>query len=90
MRTFEKLQDQLRHVHLSDSNLTGRDEHRLPGRGKLPLKAFLADLGDSDYRGVVSLELKPWPLGTPHPEEILDRMRGALEYTREGLLGKSR
>jgi sugar phosphate isomerase/epimerase len=90
MQTYGKLKDQLRHVHLSDSNLTGRDEHRLPGKGKLPLKAFLGEIGQSDYPGVVSLELKPWPLGTPHPEEILERMRGALEYTREGLLRKNR
>jgi len=88
MRTFEKLEDQIHHVHLSDSNLTGRDEHRLPGRGKLPLKEFLADLGDSDYPGTVSLELKPWPLGTPQPKDITKRIRGALEYTREGLGAK--
>lgn len=90
IRSYEKLKDRLRHVHLSDSNLTGRDEHRLPGRGKLPLKEFLGELGASGYGGVVSLELKPWPLGTPHPEEILDNMRRSLEYTREGLLGVSR
>jgi sugar phosphate isomerase/epimerase len=89
MRTLEKLEDQLRHVHLSDSNLTGRDEHRLPGKGRLPLKRFLGELGGSGYPGAVSLELKPWPLGTPHPEEILERMRASLEYTREGLLGES-
>jgi sugar phosphate isomerase/epimerase len=89
MRTLEKLEDQLRHVHLSDSNLTGRDEHRLPGKGRLPLKRFLGELGGSGYPGAVSLELKPWPLGTPHPDEILERMRASLEYTREGLLGES-
>ena len=89
MRALEKLEDQLRHVHLSDSNLTGRDEHRLPGKGRLPLKRFLGELGGSGYPGAVSLELKPWPLGTPHPEEILARMRASLEYTREGLLGES-
>ena len=77
---------QLRHVHLSDSNLeVGRDEHRLPGQGRLPLKPFLAALGASRYTGAVSLELKPWPLGTPDTEAILERMRVALRFTREGL-----
>jgi sugar phosphate isomerase/epimerase len=77
---------QLRHVHLSDSNLeVGRDEHRLPGQGRLPLKPFLAALGASGYTGAVSLELKPWPLGTPDTEAILERMRVALRFTREGL-----
>jgi hypothetical protein len=35
----------------------------------------------------VSLELKPWPLGTPDPDVILARMRAALEFTRDGLRG---
>lgn len=76
----------LRHVHLSDSNLeAGRDEHRLPGKGRLPLKPFLAALGASGYPGAVSLELKPWPLGTPDPKIILRRMGAALSFTRDGL-----
>lgn len=85
MEALETLGGQLRHVHLSDSNRTGRDEHRVPGRGSLPLKEFLAALAEIDYPGAVSLELKPWPLGAPDPKEILARMREALEYTREGL-----
>lgn len=80
---------QLRHVHLSDSNLVrGKDDHRLPGKGQLPLKAFLSDLAAGGYPGAVSLELKPWPLGTPHPEDILERMLASLEFTREGLAGR--
>jgi sugar phosphate isomerase/epimerase len=86
LRAHSILATQLRHVHLSDSNLeAGRDEHRLPGKGRLPLKPFLAALGASGYTGAVSLELKPWPLGTPDPAAILERMRAALRYTREGL-----
>ena len=86
LRAHSVLTTQLRHVHLSDSNLeTGRDEHRLPGKGRLPLKPLLAALGASGYAGAVSLELKPWPLGTPNSEVILERMRAALRFTREGL-----
>ncbi len=85
MQVYDELADQLRHVHLSDSDLTGGDQHRLPGRGKLPLKELLIALERNDYPGAVSLELKPWPLGTPDPEVILKRMREALEFTREGL-----
>jgi sugar phosphate isomerase/epimerase len=86
LRAHSVLAAQLRHIHLSDSNLeVGRDEHRLPGKGRLPLKPFLAALGASGYPGAVCLELKPWPLGTPDPEPILERMRAALRFTREGL-----
>lgn len=84
----EALAGQIRHVHLSDSNLVlGKDEHRLPGKGRLPLKPFLAALAAGGYPGAVSLELKPWPLGTPDTGVILERMRAALEYAREGLRG---
>jgi sugar phosphate isomerase/epimerase len=86
LRAHSVLATQLRHIHLSDSNLEGgRDEHRLPGKGRLPLKPFLAALGASGYTGAVSLELKPWPLGTPDPVAILERMRAALRFAREGL-----
>jgi sugar phosphate isomerase/epimerase len=87
MEAHAKLAGQLRHVHLSDSDLTGGDQHRLPGKGKLPLKEFLAALETDGYPGAASLELKPWPLGTPNPEVILKRMREALSFTREGIGG---
>ncbi|MBA4116760.1 MAG: sugar phosphate isomerase/epimerase [Rubrobacter sp.] len=85
MEVQANLAGQLRHVHLSDSDLSGGDQHKLPGKGRLPLKEFLARLGESDYPGAVSLELKPWPLGTPDPEVILQRMHDALLFAREGL-----
>ena len=89
MEVYGKLAGQLRHVHLSDSDLSGGDQHRLPGKGKLPLKEFLCGVGGGAYPGAISLELKPWPLGTPHPEVILERMKAALDFTREGLRGQS-
>jgi sugar phosphate isomerase/epimerase len=90
MRACSALADQLRHVHLSDSDLTGGDQHRLPGKGRLPLRPFLSALANSDYSGAVTLELKPWPLGAPDPETIGERMRGALEFARTALHTESR
>lgn len=87
LRAFSVLGDQLRHIHLSDSRLSDKDEHRLPGAGKLPLKELLVRLGESDYPGAVSLELKPWPLGTPDTQVVMERMRDALEFTRDALAG---
>ncbi len=85
MRAYSVLAGQLRHVHLSDSDLIGGDQHRLPGKGRLPLRPFLAALESSNYSGVVSLELKPWSLGAPNPETILERMREALQFARRAL-----
>jgi sugar phosphate isomerase/epimerase len=90
MRAYSLLAAQIRHVHLSDSDLTGGDQHRLPGTGRLPLRPFLAALADGDYAGVVSLELKPWPLGAPQPGTILERMRQALAFARRALGGDPR
>jgi len=87
LETQAKLTGQLRHVHLSDSDTTGGDQHKLPGKGRLPLGEFLSRLGANGYPGAVSLELKPWPLGAPNPEVILERMNGALRFAREGLAG---
>ncbi len=74
MRAWSLLKGQVRHIHLSDSRLSGKDEHRLPGNGKLPLQELLAAVVESDYSGAISLELKPWPLGAPDPETIQARM----------------
>jgi sugar phosphate isomerase/epimerase len=90
MHAYSTLAGQLRHVHLSDSDLTGGDQHRLPGKGRLPLRPFLSTLANSDYSGVVTLELKPWPLGAPDPETIMERMRGALEFARMALHAERR
>jgi sugar phosphate isomerase/epimerase len=90
MRAYSALAGQLRHVHLSDSDLTGGDQHRLPGKGRLPLRPLLSALARSDYPGTVSLELKPWPLGAPDPKTILERMRGALEFARGALADEAR
>ena len=51
------------------------------------MKQLLGRIGESYYPGAVSLELKPWLLGTPAPRVILERMRGALEFTRKGIEG---
>lgn len=89
MRAWSVLKGQVRHIHLSDSRLSGKDEHRLPGSGKLPLQELLAAVVESDYSGAISLELKPWPLGAPDPETIQARMRESLQFVRERLGGNS-
>ena len=90
MRAYSTLAGQLRHVHLSDSDLSGGDQHRLPGRGLLPLRPFLTALTAGVYPGAVSIELKPWPLGAPDTDTILERMREALEFARRALGDETR
>lgn len=85
MDFYRKVGPSLRHVHLSDSDGSGGDQHRVPGRGNLPLRGLLAALAADGYAGAVSLELKPFQTGAPHPESVLERMRESLLYVRRGL-----
>jgi sugar phosphate isomerase/epimerase len=87
MEAYDKLAGQLCHVYLSYSDLSCGEQHRILGKGRLPLKEFLAALERDGCPGAVSLELKPCPLATPNPEVILKRMREALRFVCEGLVG---
>lgn len=87
MGTYSALAGRLRHVHLSDSDLSGGDQHKFPGKGKLPLRPFLAALAGDGYNGAVSVELKPFQAGAPHPEKVLEKMRQARDFARSGLSG---
>jgi sugar phosphate isomerase/epimerase len=53
----QRFGQRLRHVHLSDNAGKGWDSHLPPGRGMLPLGAFLDDLVASGFEGTVSLEV---------------------------------
>jgi sugar phosphate isomerase/epimerase len=70
LETYRILRERLVNIHLSDVASVGWLErfsyprsilghHRLPGSGILPLAAMLAELGQSAYDGLVTLELSP-------------------------------
>ena len=73
--------DRLVNVHLSDlggplpmakSPLVHRffGEHRFPGVGDLALSELLCDLGNSDYAGLVTLEVNPWSVRAWWPPAV--------------------
>lgn len=68
------------HVHLS--NFDGR-EHIRPENGRLKLDKFLKSLAESNYSGVVTLELQPNDLGAGEADEvIIGRLRTSLSHCR--------
>ena len=79
IQTYERLADQVAHVHLSNYN--GR-EHRLPLDGHLPLADFLRRLAQDDYRGIVTLELQPDVLGAGDDNRVLANLRTAVDFHR--------
>ncbi len=47
----------LRHVHLGDGTGEGRDEHLVPGRGRMPCGSLLASLAARGFTGSVAVEV---------------------------------
>lgn len=81
----------LANVHVSDA--VSRDyvfsllnglvrDHRLPGRGELPLAAFFDLLRRRRYDGLVTLELSPLAFGVPLPRRVVERARQAVAFCR--------
>jgi sugar phosphate isomerase/epimerase len=56
-QAWDALQGRIAHLHVSDNFGNGKDSHAPIGDGVLPLEAFLAHVGRSDYQGTVTLEL---------------------------------
>jgi len=77
---FEALRDEVRHIHLSDF-AEGR-EHRVPGRGELPLDLFLLALAEGGYARVITVELVPDALEAGDDEEVRARLREAVAFCR--------
>lgn len=73
----------LYNVHFSDA--VGYTEHLAPGKGALPLDAFLERLGKRRYAGYITLELEPgaFPNDMDGTVEMLTRLRKDMEARLE-------
>jgi sugar phosphate isomerase/epimerase len=65
------LGDRIRHLHLGDSFGSFKDEHLVPGRGNQRCDEVLRHLADTDFTGVVSLEVGTRRMKTPAREQAL-------------------
>lgn len=57
LEALDRIGAQTTHIHFSDSRHDHRDNHALPGTGRLPLIEFLKRVPQSGFRGALSLEL---------------------------------
>lgn len=80
LTAFEALRDEVRHIHLSDF-ADGR-EHRVPGRGVLPLDLFLLALAEACYERVITVELVPDALEAGDDDEVRARLRETVAFCR--------
>ncbi|GAB3686520.1 sugar phosphate isomerase/epimerase family protein [Angustibacter aerolatus] len=53
----DTLGDRLRHVHLTDGNGSAKDEHLVPGRGRMPAAELLERLAAQQWEGEVVVEI---------------------------------
>lgn len=84
IQAYERLADQVAHVHLSNYN--GR-EHRLLQDGHLPLADFLRRLSQGNYKGIVTLELQPDALGDGDEGRVSANLRAAVDFCRRHFSG---
>lgn len=57
MAMIRDLGERLAHIHMTDGNGSLKDEHLVPGRGKMPVAAALQHLAKNDWRGDVVAEI---------------------------------
>lgn len=79
---YRQIKPQVAHIHLSNYN--GR-EHQLLDKGLLPLAAFLAELADDNFDGLVSLELGPISLQADDEIKLKQNLQKSLVFCRQAL-----
>jgi len=77
----ERLGERLRHIHLTDGTGSAKDEHLVPGRGRMGAAAFLRHLSATGFGGEIVLEINTRKAGTREEREA--DLRESLEFARE-------
>ena len=81
MKTYEHLKKLIVHVHLS--NVRKHKEYSLPNEGILPLESFLRKLKSNDYKGAISLRVKPTELSAGDDEKVVKKLKKVKEFVEE-------
>jgi sugar phosphate isomerase/epimerase len=79
---YRQVRPKVRHIHLSNFN---GHEHQLPHNGSLPLAAFLTELTNDQFDGLVSLELGPVSLQADDETKLRQNLRDSLTFCRQAL-----
>lgn len=81
IRFYEHIKKLVSHVHLS--NVRRRKEYSLPNEGTLPLESFLKKLKDSDYKGAISIRVKPSELEAGDDEKVIRKLKKVKAFVDE-------
>jgi sugar phosphate isomerase/epimerase len=80
LATYDHLGSRVKHVHLSNYN--GK-EHRLLWDGELPLDSFLHRLRESQFSGILCVELDPESLDAADESKALKNLVRCREFCEE-------
>lgn len=83
MELAARMGPRLRHVHLTDGSGSAKDEHLVPGRGRMGADELCRHLGRTDFAGHVVLEINTRRAGGEAEREA--DLRESLEFARRHL-----
>lgn len=81
MSVYEHLKKLVVHIHLS--NIKNHKDYALPNEGILPLESFLRKLKANDYKGAISIRVRPSELAAGDDEKVVEKLKKAKEFVEE-------
>lgn len=81
MSVYEHLKKMVIHVHLS--NVNKHKEYASPTEGILPLESFLRKLKANDYKGTLSVRVRPTELSAGDDDKVIAKLKKIKEFVDE-------
>ncbi|MBU0727151.1 sugar phosphate isomerase/epimerase [Patescibacteria group bacterium] len=81
IRIYEHLKKLVVHVHIS--NVRKHKDYSLPNEGILPLESFLKKLKSNNYKGAISVRVRPTELGAGEDEKVIKKLRKVKAFINE-------
>jgi sugar phosphate isomerase/epimerase len=81
MSVYDHLSKLVVHVHLS--NISRHKEYSLPNEGTLPLESFLRKLKANDYKGAISIRVRPSQLNAGDDEKVVSTLKKVKSFVDE-------
>jgi sugar phosphate isomerase/epimerase len=81
MSVYNHLKKLIVHVHLS--NINRHKEYSLPNEGILPLESFLKKLKTSNYKGTLSIRVRPTELSAGDDDKVIAKLKKVKAFVDE-------
>jgi len=78
IRIYEHLKKLVTHVHLS--NVRHHKDYSMPNEGILPLESFLKKLKANNYKGAISIRVRPTDLSAGDDEKVVKKLKLAKQF----------